>query len=279
MDAILINQEKKTKITEVMVCQHLGAKFDPKLSFSFPSANNVCYRATPPGGVATDHQEDYCLTAKCAQCPVYQPDWQGPLPKSIKAHRRRVGIVLTRLALFGLAVGVILAALVYAFIQNSSANRLVGLERGLDIQVPAADRAGSTATGTAAPQAVIPIIPTGTRLVPTATATVTGTAIASPTGTTTPTASPTWTTTVCAPPDGWVAYTVKRGDSLALFREIYNLRKSELLAANCNPGLEDVTIGQVFYLPYLPPTPTVYHPPPVDVPTQRPPPQPPDSRP
>ena len=115
---------------------------------------------------------------------------------------------------------------------------------------------------------------------------------APPTHTFTPTASPTTTPTsastpspsLCAPPEDWVAYTVQPGDSLAAFRQIFDLRKSDLLAANCDPGLEEVVPGQSFYLPYLPPTPVPYTVPSEtavqpEAPGERPPPEPPSSRP
>jgi hypothetical protein len=104
-----------------------------------------------------------------------------------------------------------------------------------------------------------------------------------PSATPTPTETPTFTPTVCTPPADWVAYTVQPGDSLAEFRQIYNLRKSTLLAANCNLALEEVSAGQIFYLPYLPPTPAPVTKPtiviPVQPPSERPSPEPPSSRP
>ena len=119
---------------------------------------------------------------------------------------------------------------------------------------------------------------------PTVTALPTRTALPSATPSPTPTITPTVTPNVCAPPENWVAYTVKAGDNLALFRQLFHIKKSDLLAANCNPALEEVVVGQVFYLPYIPPTPvpTIKLQPsavPVKPPGERPQPEPPASRP
>ena len=93
------------------------------------------------------------------------------------------------------------------------------------------------------------------------------------------------TPSMCAPPTNWVAYTVQPGESLALFRQIFHLRKSELLAANCNPALEEVVLGTNLLF-----TPFAAHPGsshqtrsaehrPAQPPGERPPPEPPSSRP
>lgn len=60
----------------------------------------------------------------------------------------------------------------------------------------------------------------------------------------------------CQPPPSWVAYTVQPGDTLNSLANRTNSSTFELQQANC---LETFTlqVGQVLYLPFTPPTPTV----------------------
>ncbi|HSQ71917.1 MAG TPA: CPBP family glutamic-type intramembrane protease, partial [Rubrivivax sp.] len=117
--------------------------------------------------------------------------------------------------------------------------------------------AESTAQPTATRQAVLPDIfmapPTPTAR-PTRTPTASPTAIPSETPTATPTQ--TLTPTPCVVRSDWVRYTVQPGDTLASLRQLYDLKKVELLDGNClSRDLEELKVGQVIYVPFLPPTP------------------------
>jgi len=69
--------------------------------------------------------------------------------------------------------------------------------------------------------------------------------------------SPTLTSAPCQPREGWVPYVVQPGDTLDNFRKLFKVRKVELLAGGCLDDTDELIPGQVIYLPYVPPTPTV----------------------
>ncbi len=75
----------------------------------------------------------------------------------------------------------------------------------------------------------------------------------------TPTVTPafTFTPTPCVVNPAWVRYVVQPGDTLASLRQLYNLKKIELLNGSCLPrDLEELKVGQEIYVPFLPPTAT-----------------------
>jgi hypothetical protein len=241
---------------EAAACEYLGAGIDPTVSFGFASPNNYCYHASPPEAIRLSHQERVCLPANFKNCPVYQPDWHGPLPQEISANPQgsRRGMVYFAALIIG--VGVVLLMLWYASTLVFTKNRLFLPAIQSYPKAFAHVQESLTVTSTAVPTPASLIFPTNTQILPSATLTAAVTPLETldPTETSIPTETHTPTTIACAPPADWVAYTVQPGDSLALFRKIYNLRKIELLAFNCIPTQEEVSVGQIFYLPYLPPT-------------------------
>jgi len=258
MGVILVNQENIAPKKGAAACKHLGGSTDPSVCFGFASPNNYCYRASPPKAVRMSYQDSFCLFANCKNCPVYQSDWSGPLPKEISADPQDSRRGLGYFSALALGVGVILLMLWYASTLIFSEDRPSSPETQSAPEATAPAQESLTATGTILPTQALLIVSTSTQIGTTTSSTTTPTAISTQistttTSTTTPTAIPTQTPTVCAPPENWVAYTVQPGDSLQLFRQIYGLRKSKLLAANCNEGLEEVIPGQIFFLPYLPP--------------------------
>lgn len=74
-----------------------------------------------------------------------------------------------------------------------------------------------------------------------------------PTSTDTPIPS-TDTPTPCSPPTDWVAYTVQSGDTLYSLAQKTNTTVDEIQRANCMAGATTIIVGQVLYLPILPPT-------------------------
>ncbi len=66
----------------------------------------------------------------------------------------------------------------------------------------------------------------------------------------TPAIAPSLTPTVCAPPGGWVAYTVRPGDTLFRIGLRYGLTVTELEQANCLAG-DSINYGQRIFVPPL----------------------------
>ncbi|MGE5221476.1 MAG: type II CAAX prenyl endopeptidase Rce1 family protein [Omnitrophica WOR_2 bacterium] len=73
-----------------------------------------------------------------------------------------------------------------------------------------------------------------------------------PTGTITP--ENTRTATPCLPPEGWAGYVVQDGESLASISELLGVDEVELRLANCLDQ-DDLSAGQILYVPFFPFTP------------------------
>jgi hypothetical protein len=67
-------------------CPHLGLKDDPDSSVAFPSYSNCCHHSQPVHAVRFDHQEEFCLTGKYRECPVFLRREKAPLPQHLHAH-------------------------------------------------------------------------------------------------------------------------------------------------------------------------------------------------
>lgn len=82
--------------------------------------------------------------------------------------------------------------------------------------------------------------------------TATSTAMPSPTATNTP--LPTNTTAVCVPvqPAGWVAYTVRPGESLSVIAQRVGSSSQYLANINCITNINIVYAGMSLYVPYVP---------------------------
>ena len=91
-------------------------------------------------------------------------------------------------------------------------------------------------------------------LQPTATSTPTPTASATipPSETSTNHELATATIAVCSPPQGWVLYQIKPGDTLYGLSRILNVSVGLLQQANCLGASTSLRVGQSIYLPYLP---------------------------
>jgi LysM repeat protein len=53
----------------------------------------------------------------------------------------------------------------------------------------------------------------------------------------------------CVPPAGWVAYTVKAGDTLSTLAATYAIPLTQLTAGNCLTNADVINVGQVIYVP------------------------------
>lgn len=107
---------------------------------------------------------------------------------------------------------------------------------------------------TTSPTVTFPVATTATPAPPTATSPPPQPT--SPPATAVPTSPPAPTKTPCGPPAGWVAYTVRVGDTLYSLAKRTNTTVPQIQRANC---LNSTVIlsGQPLYLPFSPPTPTI----------------------
>ena len=113
MDIILDNQaEKKQGST---ACLNLGSRNDPAVCYGFANPNNYCYRTSPPEAVRLSYQERVCLSTGWVDCPVYQPDWNGPFPREISASPQSSHRGLLFWAAIALVVGIIGLVIWYAY--------------------------------------------------------------------------------------------------------------------------------------------------------------------
>lgn len=53
----------------------------------------------------------------------------------------------------------------------------------------------------------------------------------------------------CTPPTGWVAYTVKAGDTLSTIAATYSIPVEQLTSSNCLTNADVISVGQVIYVP------------------------------
>ncbi len=66
-------------------CPFVGALADPGTSLAFPSDSNHCFRTSFPIPISSIHQENYCLSAQYAACPVFQQYASEPDKESLIA--------------------------------------------------------------------------------------------------------------------------------------------------------------------------------------------------
>jgi len=190
--------------------------------------------------VNAKHQEKYCLTANYVECPVYKRPEKQRIPlrvadAQVKARRTRflLTVVLMTVVFSAVALGVMLIR------QNP----------GL-ISAPTTQAAGLGSEPTA---------------LPSLTATASPTLSPSPKPTETSTASgafrpflPTTDLTrqACPKPEGWVVYTYKSTDSLALLGSYYGISPMELMTANCLSSPAQLKGGDRIFVPAATVTPT-----------------------
>ncbi|MEO8392971.1 MAG: LysM peptidoglycan-binding domain-containing protein [Chloroflexota bacterium] len=109
------------------------------------------------------------------------------------------------------------------------------------------------------------ILPTASPT-PSPTESPTSTPTLTPTSTDTPTLQPTQietiavsTAIVCVPtmPSGWVRYIIQPGDLVTVLAQQTGASVAQLIAVNCLPETQMIIVGQVLFLPMLPPATTV----------------------
>jgi LysM repeat protein len=98
-------------------CTSLGLSDDADTSLAYPSNWNCCYRSLPVTSPRFNHQEEFCLSGKYLECPVFLSQQIAPLPAHIRSHhnpsnistsknisRRSITIALT-VTIVALALG------------------------------------------------------------------------------------------------------------------------------------------------------------------------------
>ena len=246
-------------------CPFLGLAEDPETSQAFPSANNFCHRAEPSAPVNMDHQLTHCLSGRYQSCPMLEARTPGPLPPQLNysAPNRLSGRVISG----GVIVGLLIAAaifFIYSIFERSQASgQIPGNNGGI---------AGETPSPTLVVDALEPLSsPSASPTQPTEqVASSQGTApptseIQSPTlepSTATPvqenpptaTQNSSGTEPACGPPDDWVEYTVQAGDTLFGLSVVLDVSVAALQQANCLGDNTVINVGQVLFVPFLPPT-------------------------
>jgi len=77
----------------------------------------------------------------------------------------------------------------------------------------------------------------------------------------TPTGEGTATSAPCQTPAGWVRYVVQPGDTLFRLSEAYGITVAQLQKGNCMGSSTLLKVGQILYVPPVPPQPTIVLPP------------------
>lgn len=70
-------------------CPYLGIESEPGSCFGLPTGANFCHKAKPIHSVKREYQAGVCLAKEHPSCPVFQLDWEGPLPPEAKGGRTR----------------------------------------------------------------------------------------------------------------------------------------------------------------------------------------------
>jgi hypothetical protein len=93
-------------------CPYLKMRDDPETSMAFPSVWNYCFKAAPHASVRLEYQTEVCQTTRFMECPVYQREGNGALPKELRGRhehshtpqrRRRLIVFLLAIMMLGLA--------------------------------------------------------------------------------------------------------------------------------------------------------------------------------
>jgi len=66
-------------------CPHLGLNDDKSTSLGFPSNWNFCYQSDPIAPPHFKHQEEFCLSGRHNECPLFLSQQAGPLPQELRS--------------------------------------------------------------------------------------------------------------------------------------------------------------------------------------------------
>jgi hypothetical protein len=115
-------EPSKTKpIPGLGICPHIGMADDPQTQYISHDIQNTCYQAQPPNRISLRHQIKMCLTRDFCECPVYQAEAPGPLPRELqgRSHRPFLWEPRARVALLILSVLALLALAYFVWCSGS----------------------------------------------------------------------------------------------------------------------------------------------------------------
>ena len=81
------------------ICPYLGLGDDPTTPVGYPSTRNVCYQSKKHENPSLNYQRSTCLTDRFINCPVYNAEVKGKLPRSIR-HRSKKSFDLSNKLLY-----------------------------------------------------------------------------------------------------------------------------------------------------------------------------------
>jgi len=110
----------------VSSCPYLGLRTDRESFVSYPSLMNCCYHTKNHAFVNKEYQENVCLAAQYAHCPVFRSPKATSLPAQASApdvfNRQRLAFWFTRI--FIVAALLISAAAIWFFFGDQIINRV-----------------------------------------------------------------------------------------------------------------------------------------------------------
>ena len=264
-------------------CPYLGLEGDPDTILAYSDQANHCHVVSPPEPVNLTYQASVCLSSEFASCPVFRgktysfPELKN-LPPEIRGKKNRREAV--RLSwgwiLVVMAISLIPLALFLTSLKSPNSFRGAQPEQ---MTTPASEQ-------TPSPEDLIPAInSTCSIFLPLSINDVeestTPTATASPALRMEMVTSPEEdqelkvTSETCTPPEDWVIYTVRAGDSLAGISISYGITIAEFVIANCLDETAVIVVGQRLYVPFIIPSQPIQKTnPPLPVATLPPPPPP-----
>ena len=109
------NSKQNQNDGTVGACPYLKLKRDKSTRFGFAHEYNYCHKSTNPLPVRISYQSSTCLQKEHNQCPVFQQEWKGPLPKNIqgkfnsnKRTLKRAALAISILLCLGAITGILL---------------------------------------------------------------------------------------------------------------------------------------------------------------------------
>lgn len=233
------------------ICPHLGIENEPNSRFVIATSANFCHKANPVKSVKLEYQSTVCFSDAHQSCPVYQPDWDGPLPNEAKGgrHRRRRKSRNSRIPR-GLFIFLVLIVVgvgfwlgnpdLFSIITNRDGTTVTPLSAAVETAIPSQTSLPTVdtveATATELPVATHTTEPTKTPL-PTSTATVIPTSQSSSLS---PTPSPQISgltpgpsfQTPFGPQDAYILHRISEGESMPVVAKLYGTNFEVIFALN-----------------------------------------------
>jgi LysM repeat protein len=219
------------------ICPFLGITDDPASHYLYPRLDNHCYHAVPHQSVNIAYQQTFCLTSRYPKCIVYAQDLDGSLPEGINAEgeylnwteriRDYLNFPLLAIIIFILVLAITIA---------------LAIQQGVFITSAFIPRVTLTIAPTLAqtkqqPKLSATIYSSIIQLISTAPASLTSTAIPSPSEIITQTPTPSYTPgpdlqTPFGPQQGYLLYQVSAGENLYVITQKFQTSLEVIQAAN-----------------------------------------------